>query len=110
MKPEEMHEKVCEPKFEALSKGITEVKKISLKTHKALCESNGKPSLISRMEKAEEAIAKGKNQPKTFTKFGIVFKPIESTDIARTVGMLLLVVLVLERFGLLGSIMRLAGK
>jgi len=103
MKPEEMQEKVCGPIMVRIETKLD-------KTHKALCESNGKPSIISRLEKAEAALVKQGKEPKTFTKFGIVFKPIESTDIARTVGMLLLVVLVLERFGLLGSIMRLAGK
>jgi len=49
----EHYEKICKDKFDALKVGQDELKTIAQKTHKALCESNGKPSVLSRLEKLE---------------------------------------------------------
>ena len=75
----DMYDKVCKEKFEGLSGEIGEVKTIALKTHKAICESNGKPSILSRLDAIE---VDGKSK-------GILGKTgIESRDLPRIIGML----------------------
>jgi len=88
---EQMHDKVCEPKFEAYEKDQEEIKIILKKTHKALCESNGKPSVLARLNKLEEQIDIGGKKM-----WGIVFKPIESRDIPRIIVALGMTIILLD--------------
>ena len=98
--PEEMHDKVCEPRFKVLHDGQEEIKKIANATHKALCVSNGGPSVLSRLERIE-AGSEGKKATKTFMKGLLRFEPIESRDVPRIIFAAGMVILVLEKLGLL---------
>lgn len=101
MTPEEMQEKVCGPQ-------LKRIEDLAQKTHKALCESNGKPSVLSRLDAVE--VAQQEPEKNTFTKFGIRFEQIESRDLPRILGAIALIILVLEKFGMLGPIMKVMGK
>ena len=91
----DMYNDVCKEKFEDLKEGIKDVKKIALDTHKAICVSNGKKSILSRLD----AIESDADEPKRWGPFS--FNPIESRDIPRIVGAFCLAILVLEKFGVL---------
>jgi len=103
MDAEEMYEKVCKPWQIQMAKSQDEIKTIALSTHKAICESNGKPSILSRLDMLER-------EDNAKTKFGVKFQPIESRDIPRVIIALGVVVLILERFGVLKPLMELLAK
>ena len=106
----DMYDKVCKGKFDAVDKrfnavdkrfdatdtSIKEVKTLQQATHKAICESNGKPSILSRLDMIEKDSEGG----------GLTKKlGIESRDLPRIICALGIVALVLERFGALQPIL-----
>ena len=102
----DMYNTVCRNKFEGLESSIGEVKTIALKTHKAICESNGKKSILSRLDKIEEVQTVGNLHKPQFVKFGIRFCPIESRDIPRIIGAIGILILALDRLGALKPILQ----
>ena len=101
----DMYETVCKDKFQGLADGIKEVKGIAEKTHNAICVSNGKKSILSRLDAVED-----RSEQKTTTKWGIQFQAIESRDIPRIIGAIGITVLVLERFGALEPLIRMIAN
>jgi len=95
MTADELYKTVCLPRGEAQDRELKEIKSLAKKTHKAICESNGKPSVLSRLDSLET------EKPKTKTIFGF---PVESRDLPRIIGAAGIVALVLERFGALAPL------